>query len=68
MLFRSKTASINQLKQIDLGAAISNMLVAIDEMWLYAEIFRSESISGQVFKNYEYAITIILKPSLHGMN
>lgn len=62
-----KNTSLSSLKQIDIGAAVSNMLVAIDEMWLYAEIFRSESISKKVFKNYEYVITITLNSSLQDL-
>lgn len=59
-----KGARMSKLKLLDIGAAISNMLVAADEMWLYAGFFRSESISDQVFSNYEYVLTMTLDSSL----
>ena len=59
-----KLNNSDKLKQIDIGVAIGNMLVAIDEMWLYAELLRLDNVSKKSFKDYEYVITLKLNSSL----
>lgn len=49
---------VSKLKLINIGIAISNMLVVIDEMWLYPEFVHSDNISKQDFKNYDYITTL----------
>lgn len=49
---------LSKLKLIDIGVALGNILVVTDEMWLYVDLLRIDSISKQFFKNYDYIITI----------
>lgn len=63
-----KSERISKLKQIDIGVAISNMLVAIDEMWLYADIVYSDNISKQSTRNYNYVLTLKLNSSLKDLS
>lgn len=55
-LFMSKHMS--KMKLIDIGIALANMLVVIEEMWIDVKVFRSARISNQTFKNNDYIITI----------
>ena len=54
------SSRLSRLKLIDIGVAIGNMLVVIDEMWFHVDLVRSDNISKQHFKNYDYILTLKL--------
>lgn len=51
---------VSKMKLIDIGIALSNMLVVIDEMWIDVEVYRSNNISKQDFKKNDYMISLKL--------
>ncbi len=55
---------LSKLKLIDIGVTLGNMLVVTDEMWLYVDFLRSDSVSRQSFKNYDYIITLKINSEL----
>lgn len=56
-----KMSQLSRLKLIDIGVALGNMLVVIDEMWLHGDILRSDNVIKQNFENFDYVVTLRLK-------
>ena len=54
-------SQLSRLKLIDIGVALGNMLVVIDEMWLHGDILRSDNVIKQNFENFDYVVTLRLK-------
>lgn len=55
------TSVVSDMKLIDMGIALANIVQAADELWMDAILTKSEVFSNKELKNTEYITTVMLK-------
>lgn len=53
-------ALLNQLKMIDMGIMLANLLIASEELWIDISLSKIEAIKHKRFQNNEYIMTILI--------
>jgi len=51
---------LSEIKLIDIGVCLANLLVAAEELWVDVQLLRLDNISSTVFKKNEYILSIKL--------
>ena len=57
----NKIAAMQRLNMIDIGIALTHMLITAEELWVEAELKELDNISSQSFKNNHYITSLMIK-------
>jgi hypothetical protein len=52
--------AFDNLKMVDMGIMMANLLLAAEELWVEVSLSKSESLKNRPFQNNEYVCTITI--------
>ncbi len=52
--------ALNNMKMIDMGIMMANLLLAAEELWIDVSITKSDSVKNKQFQNNEYILTVLI--------